>query len=141
MSQLILQKITNAETPLTNKVTIYAKENGFVYSKNDAGEEVLLSNRDFILLDHIGAANPHPQYLLKDNANVTQYFTVTSIELTNKRIILSYTPATPQSVQVDLKEGGGYLEYGIDFTVSGNEVRWTGLGYDAISEEIGRAHV
>ena len=49
MSQLILQEIDSPETPLTTKVTIYAKADGLVYSKNDAGEETLLSNRDFIL--------------------------------------------------------------------------------------------
>ena len=134
MSQLILQEISPPETPLTAKVTIYAKSDGLVYSKNDAGEETLLSNRDFILLDHIGAANPHPQYILKDNAGHVQYFTITNIELTNKKIILASTPAIPQNVQVDLKQGGGYLEYGIDFTVVGNEVRWTGLGYEILAE-------
>ena len=35
MSQLILQEIDSPETPLTTKVTIYAKADGLVYSKKD----------------------------------------------------------------------------------------------------------
>jgi hypothetical protein len=134
MSQLILQEIDSPETPLTTKVTIYAKADGLVYSKNDAGEETLLSNRDFILLDHIGAANPHPQYLLKDSAGQMQYVTIGNVELLNKKIYLAYQPANPLYVQVDLKQGGGPLFYGEDFIVSGNEIQWTGLGYESLAE-------
>lgn len=133
MSQLILQKITEPDTPLTNKVTIYAKEDGLVYSKNDEGIETLLSNSDILLLEHINSANPHVQYLLKSHSNLVEYFTIGPTELTNKKIILSNTPAVAQNVQVDVKEGGGFLQYGVDFIVVNNEIRWSGLDFESIA--------
>lgn len=132
MSQLILQKITEPDAPLTNKVTIYAKEDGLVYSKNDEGIETLLSNSDILLLEHINAANPHVQYLLKSDANRVEYFTIGPTELASKKIFLSHIPAVAQYVQIDLKEGGGFLTYGVDFVVQANEVRWNGLEYESI---------
>lgn len=135
MSQLILQKIPEPEAPLANKVTVYAKEDGLVYSKNDEGIETLLSNSDILLLQHINAANPHTQYLLKADANKVEYFVLTSTEVLNKKIILAHTPANPAYVQVDLKEGGGFLTYGEDFTVQANEVRWNGYDYEDIAGE------
>lgn len=65
MSQIILQKQTAPETPLTNKVTIYAKADGLVYSKNDAGVETLLSNSEVVLLDHLNGANLTPSVFIK----------------------------------------------------------------------------
>jgi len=133
MSQIILQKQPAPETPLTNKVTIYAKSDGLVYSKNDAGQETLLSNSEVVLLDHINGANPHPQYLLKNNARRIQYVTVTATELMNKKIILDKTPINPQYVQVDIKEGGGPLFFGEDFIILGNELTWDGYEYDMVA--------
>ena len=134
MSQIILQKTTAVpETPLTNKVTIYAKADGLVYSKNDAGLETLLSNSEVVLLEHMTAANPHPQYLLKNNARRIQYVIVTSAELMAKKIVLDKTPINPQFVQVDIKEGGGALFFGVDFIVEGNELKWDGFDYDYVA--------
>lgn len=132
MSQIILQKQTAPETPLTNKVTIYAKADGLVYSKNDAGVETLLSNSEVVLLDHLNGANPHPQYLLKANSRKIEYITITNLALINKKIILDKTPINPQYVQVDIKEGGGPLFFGDDFIIEGNELKWDGYEYDFI---------
>lgn len=132
MSQLILQEIPGAETPLTAKVTIYAKSDGLVYSKNDAGEETLLSNSNLSFLEHLADANPHPQYLLKSNSRKIEYITIDATHLTNKKIILDKTPINPQYVQADLKEGGGPLFFGDDFIVVGNELSWDGLDLETI---------
>lgn len=133
MSQIILQKSGAPETPLANKVTIYAKPDGLVYSKNDAGIETLLSNSEVVLLDHLNGANPHPQYLLKANSRRIQYVTVTSAELLAKKIILDKVPINPQFVQVDVKEGGGPLFFGEDFIIEGNELRWDSFEYDFVA--------
>jgi hypothetical protein len=132
MSQIILQKTTSPETPLTNKVTIYAKPDGLVYSKNDLGQETLLSNSEVVLLDHINGVNPHPQYLLKSNSRKIEYITITPVELANKKIVLDKTPINPQFVQVDIKEGGGPLFFGTDFIVEGNELKWDGFEFDFV---------
>lgn len=132
MSQLILQKIDEPEAPLVNKISIYAKSDGNVYAKDENGIEMLLSNSEVSLLEHIAEANPHPQYLLKTNARKVQYVTIDSLHLTNKKIILDKVPINPQYVQADLKEGGGPLFFGEDFIVVGNELSWDGLELEAI---------
>lgn len=133
MSQLILQKGATPETPLANKVTIYVKTDGLVYSKNESGVETLLSNSDLLLEEHIAAANPHPQYLLIEKSRKIEYITITATEILNKKIILDKTPINPQFVQVDIKQGGGALFYGEDFIVVGNELRWEGYDYQIIA--------
>lgn len=132
MSQLILQETSPPETPLEGKVVIYVKQDGLVYSKNDSGQETLLSNSEVVLLDHLNGANPHPQYLLKSNSKKIEYITITNSELTNKKIILDKVPINPQYVQVDVKEGGGPLFFGEDFIIEGNELKWEGYEYDFI---------
>lgn len=134
MSQLILQEAPPPETPLEGKVAIYVKPDGLVYSKNDSGQETLLSNSEVVLLDHLSGANPHPQYLLKNNARRIQYITITNTELANKKIVLDKSPINPQFVQVDIKEGGGALFFGVDFIVEGNELKWDGYEYDYVAE-------
>ena len=133
MSQLILQKGATPETPLSNKVTIYAKADGLLYSKDEYGVETLISNSDLLLEEHIAAANPHPQYLLIEKSRKIEYITITLTEITNKKILLDKTPINPQFVQVDVKQGGGALFYGEDFIVVGNELRWDSYDYEAIA--------
>jgi len=134
MSQLILQKAPPPETPLVNKITIYAKPDGYVYAKDDSGREVLLSNSETALLDHISAADPHPQYLKETTSRKVEYIEINSTHIINKKIILDKTPINPQYVQADLKNGGGPLFLGDDFIVEGNEFKWEGLELDFIIE-------
>ena len=65
MSQLILQKGSPPTPPEVEKVSIYVKPDGKVYSKDEFGNELLLSNDLTTILDHEAASNPHPQYVLK----------------------------------------------------------------------------
>ena len=44
MAQIIIDEGTAAATPATGKVSIYAKTDGLVYGKDDAGTETKLSN-------------------------------------------------------------------------------------------------
>lgn len=134
MSQLILQKTTPPETPLANKVAIYVKQDGYVYAKDETGREVLLSNTETALLDHLIAADPHPQYLKENTSRKIEYIKLDSTHIQNKKIILDKTPINPQFVQVDIKEGGGPLFFGEDFIVEGNELKWDGFAYDFNAE-------
>jgi len=135
MSQIILTKSsTQIETPQFDKVTIYAKTDGFIYAKDDTGREVLLSNSEITLLDHLSNDNAHPQYLKKNNSNKIEYIEVSQQQIENKKIILDKTPINPQYVQADLKSGGGPLFFGEDFIVQGNEFLWDDLELDYIIE-------
>lgn len=133
MSQLILQKIEGTEAPLANKVSIYAKQDGYVYAKDEFGREVLLSNSNVSLLDHLTNPDAHPQYLKKFSRKI-EYITINSQQIQQKKIILDKTPINPISVQADLKSGGGPLFFGEDFIVQGNEFSWDSLELDYIIE-------
>lgn len=134
MSLLVLYERETPDTPELGKVAIYAKSDGYIYAKDDAGREVLLSNSNVALLDHLTDADPHPQYLKESTSRKIQYVTVTSDHIQNKKIILDNTPINPQSLQADVKNGGGPLFFGEDFIVQGNEFLWDSLELDYIIE-------
>jgi len=134
MSQLILQKIDGVESPLANKVSIYAKQDGYIYAKDESGREVLLSNSEVALLDHLTEADPHPQYLKESTSRKVEYIIITAENVQNKKIILDKPPINPQYLQADLKNGGGPLFFGDDFIVQGDEFSWDNLELDYIIE-------
>lgn len=135
MSQLILYKRPAPDSPETEQITIYAKTDGKVYSKDNSGFEYLLSNDLTTILDHEAAANPHPQYVLKVNLQKTEYRTITQAEVDNKQLLLAFTPLDPSSVQVDMKHGGGPLFLGEDFIIDGNLLKWGGCSLDSFISE------
>ena len=134
MSRLILKETTPPPTPGLGKIAIYAKPDGYIYAKDDSGREVLLSNSDTSLLDHLSAADPHPQYLKEITSRKIQYIILTAEHIQNKKIILDNAPINPQYVQVDIKEGGGPLFFGVDFIVEGNELKWDGFEFNFIAD-------
>ena len=134
MSRLVLKETTPPPTPDTGKIAIYAKLDGYIYAKDDTGREMLLSNTETALLDHLIAADPHPQYLKESTSRKIEYVKLDLVQIQNKKIILDKTPINPQFVQVDIKEGGGPLFFGEDFIVEGNELKWDGFAYDFIAE-------
>ena len=58
-------------------------------------------------------------------------FTLSSTDITNKFVTLSHTPAIPGET-ILLVENAVNMFYGIDFTVTGNELGWSGLALDGI---------
>jgi len=60
-----------------------------------------------------------------------EFFTLTSGQISSKSIVLSNSPANPQSIIVHVAYGLPGI-YGIDFTVSGNTVSWSGKEWDGI---------
>lgn len=65
------------------------------------------------------------------NDRRVQTFDLTSTDITNKYVTLAATPASAGRVVVEVKGAPGQY-YGADFTVSGNQVSWNGLGLDGI---------
>jgi hypothetical protein len=60
-------------------------------------------------------------------------YTLSGTDITNKYITLSTSPTTANKTRFYV-EGGPEQIYGIDFTVSGNELSWNGLTLDGILE-------
>ena len=61
--------------------------------------------------------------------NYAQYFTLSSTDITNKYVTLTNTPTQPAETQMTIL--GGILQiYGFDFTVSGNQLTWSGTDLD-----------
>lgn len=135
MSQLILYKRPAPDTPDTEQITIYAKTDGKIYSKDNSGNEVILSNDLTTILDHEAAPNPHPQYVLKVNLQKTEYRTITQEEIDNKKLLLTFTPLDPNNVQLDVKFGGGPQFFGEDFIIDGTFLKWDGYSLDGLLSE------
>lgn len=133
MSRLIFKETTPPPTPETGKIAMYAKTDGYIYAKDDTGREMLLSNTETALLDHLAATDPHPQYLKEITSRKIEYITLTPEHIQNKKIILDNLPINPQYVQVDVKEGGGPLFFGEDFIIDGRNLTWDGYEFDFIA--------
>lgn len=61
-----------------------------------------------------------------------EYRTITSLEVTNKKLTLIATPALNTNTMLDVCEGGGAQIYGVDFIVNANELDWSGRGLDGV---------
>jgi hypothetical protein len=59
------------------------------------------------------------------------YHTLTPTDITNKFITLSSTPTAP-TLAIMTVVGGPMQNYGTDFTVSGNQLSWSGLFLDGV---------
>ena len=60
-----------------------------------------------------------------------EYRTLTGGEATAESLTLVGTPATPSKVLLD-QIGGTSQEYGVDYSVSGTTLTWSGLGLDGV---------
>lgn len=65
------------------------------------------------------------------NSPQVEQFTLSSGDIAAKQITLSLTPYSPAFTRVDLL-GFGPTQYGVDFTVSGTTLSWSGLGFDGV---------
>jgi len=74
---------------------------------------------------------------IKESASDTyrqHVHTLTSQNITEKKVTLPSTPIDPTEVSCDI-DGGVKQLIGDDFTVTGNEFSWNGLGMDGLVEE------
>jgi len=58
-------------------------------------------------------------------------FTLNGTDITNKFVTLSLIPSVPSNT-ILLVEDAGNMFYGVDFTVSGNQLSWSGKALDGI---------
>lgn len=69
------------------------------------------------------------------NASVSGYqiesFTLNATDITNKYVTLASPPSPATSVAI-YPVGGSIQFYGDDYTVSGSQVGWNGLGLDGL---------
>ena len=65
------------------------------------------------------------------NIRKVETVTLTATDITNAYITLSSTPNTPAYTVLTIK-GGCDQFYGDDFTVSGAQLSWSGLGLDGV---------
>jgi hypothetical protein len=64
-------------------------------------------------------------------ASTVELFTLTGTDITNGYVTLSTTPVTPNATILLVASGPNQF-YGVDFTVSGNQLSWTGLALNGI---------
>lgn len=64
----------------------------------------------------------------------TDVFTLTSLDITEKKVTLSKTPLFPSSVKL-IPDGGIEQRINIDYLVNTNEIIWNGLTLDGFLEE------
>lgn len=62
---------------------------------------------------------------------ITENFTIGATELSDKFVTLAHNPANPTTVLCDIIGNTGQI-YGVDFSVSGNQLSWDTLGMDGI---------
>jgi len=73
--------------------------------------------------------------ITQQEVDVVEEFTLTSTDITNKKVTLTYTPVNGNFVRLDVI-GGGAQDNGVDFSVNATtkELSWSGLGLDGILE-------
>jgi hypothetical protein len=114
MARIRLATIPTTTTPASGEVSIYAKGDDNLYLKDSTGLERLI-------LDSSTASDP-----IK-----VEYFTLTLGEIIAGQVTLASTPIHPAKVLLTPYEGVPSF-YGLDFTVAGNVLSWTGLGLDGL---------
>ena len=62
-----------------------------------------------------------------------QVVTLSNTEITNKKFTLDHAPLFSETIQF-IPDGGITQRYGVDFTVTGNDVSWSGLELDGFLE-------
>lgn len=80
----------------------------------------------FYITTGVPALPPTPTGTLK-----TEFRTLTSLEASNKIVVLALTPYSPSEVLVDII-GGTAQEFNVDYTIVGNEFRWNGYALDGV---------
>jgi len=116
MARIRLATIASDDTPPLGQVSVYSKTNKKLYLKDDTGAEYEL----------LTSGSPVGSSYLVD------YFELDSAQEAAKELTLSDTPTEPTRTIVDVMNGGGALRYGLDFTVTGDVLSWSGGRFDGI---------
>ena len=68
------------------------------------------------------------------SGRIVDRFTLSAADISAKKVTLSDTPASSETVVVDIPEGT-VQKLTLDYIVSGNEVQWDGRGMETILAE------
>ena len=75
---------------------------------------------------------PFIDYVPSNNSNYNvNKFTLGNADVANKYVTLSSTPTTASKTVLEIIGGDGQA-YGVDFTIMGNQLNWSGLGLDGV---------
>lgn len=68
------------------------------------------------------------------DTNPTRFddFTITATEIANKYVTLSNMPTNNQSIRVFVDNIGIKAEQGVDYSISGNQIFWTGYNFNSL---------
>lgn len=75
-------------------------------------------------------------WINKDEIQIThrrQVVTLSPTNITDKKFTLDFAPLFSETIQF-IPDGGIQQRYGVDFTITGNDVSWSGLGLDGFLE-------
>lgn len=118
MARLRFATIASESAPPAGQVSVYAKTDNNLYMQTSAGNEYLIFNSG---IPGVGGYN-------------VEQFQIDLSELTAKEVILSSTPTHPTRTLLSVDGGAGLGFYGLDFTVSGNVLSWSGTSLDGLLE-------
>lgn len=85
-----------------------------------------------IYVSYLSNGSPASPIISAGVNNVT-YLTATATDISNKFITLPSAPSEPTKILVDVIDGLS-LQYGADFSVSGDQLGWDGLSLDGVIE-------
>jgi hypothetical protein len=127
--QLRFNPITGAFESYTPELELGAQPNGLVLQNNvlylaPATEE------------NPGAMSPEDYsrlYSIKTYEYFYEDVILTAQQIADRKITLSKMPVFPETL-LFIPDGGTAQRYGEDYTVVGNEIRWSGLGLDNFLE-------
>ncbi|NCC99965.1 MAG: hypothetical protein EOL95_09750 [Bacteroidia bacterium] len=66
------------------------------------------------------------------NPTVFDDYTITATEIANKYVTLSQVPTNNQSIRVFVDNVGIKAEQGVDYSISGNQIFWTGYNFSSL---------
>jgi hypothetical protein len=143
---LVFQEVFNLETiptfgSSTGFLGSYDLTNDIIYATDTIAGKVLLANDPPPAIGVGSLTGSSAAVAREDHTHATrepkvEYRTLTSGEASAKALTLTQTPLTASNVMVDVI-GGGAQEYGVDYSVTGSTLGWTGLGLDSFPLVVG----
>lgn len=118
MARIILATVPTTTTPDEGQLSIYAKPDLTLYTKDENGTEKQI----------LTSASPD------DRGYEVAYITISPEQAVAKQIQLSTLPTRPERTLLDVV-GAGAQMYSLDFNVVGDILSWSGGRLDGILDE------
>lgn len=117
MARIRLETTPTDATPPANQLSIYARPDNRLYTKDSTGLERLLLDDS---MSGIGAYE-------------VEYFILDPLEIAAKELELTSAPTNALKVLVNI-DGAPPCFYNLDYIVTGNKVQWAGKRLDGLFE-------